>query len=307
ARPPAPGLPRDPRLHPPGARAAVRAGRPDAARRVPGASDGGQVARDDLHQGEHPHAGLVRGGRVAARGARALPLAARRAARPRRAHRRHRARAVALRGRDHDPHLRALGRRGARALRGRARDQRAHRPAPPVPDPRRPAHRAPAPRWLRGEAHRVGGGRQQHGQLLAQRRLPARLRAHAGLSGGVRPRSGDPGPGAARRARHPRARPARGGGGGARREHRRVGLDGAGGGAARARARVRWLHRRRCADGARHPRRDLPALPPRAPRGGGERGRARGAAEPRVGRGREPPPHPEGDHGRPAGRRRRGL
>ena len=55
---------------------------------------------------------------------------------------RHRARAVALRRRHHDPHLRAQRRRGAGALRLRPGDQRAHRPAASLPGARRPAHGA---------------------------------------------------------------------------------------------------------------------------------------------------------------------
>ena len=44
-------------------------------------------------------------------------------------------------------------------------------------------------------------------------------------------------------------------------------------------------------------RRDLPALPAGAPRRRSDRRGDRRSAEPRVGRGREPPAHPEGDHG----------
>ena len=69
----------------------------------------------------------------------------------------------------------------------------------------------------------------------------------------------------------------------------------------RARARVSWVHGRRRAHGARSARRDFPALPPRAPwRGSHGRGHRR-AAELRLGRGRQSPAHPEGDHGRADG------
>ena len=94
-------------------------------RRVPRAAARRQDARDDLRQELDPHPRLLRGRRLPARRARALPLVARHPARPRRADPRHRARALALPRRHHDPHLRSRRRRGAGALRDRSRSSTA--------------------------------------------------------------------------------------------------------------------------------------------------------------------------------------
>ena len=125
----------------------------------------------------------------------------------------------------------------------RARHQRAHRPAAPLPDPRRPAHRPRstsatiddkkyawigdgnnmANSWINA-AYRFGfeldlacpEGYEPADHLLARAQKAAKVRV-------VR----DPMEAATGRARH---------------QHRRLGVDGAGGGAEGARARVRRLH-----------------------------------------------------------------
>ena len=83
----------------------------------------------------------------------------------------------------------------------RAGHQRTHRSAASVPGPRRPAHGPTAPRHVRGQEGRVDRRRQQHGQLVDQRRVSVRLRARARVSGGLRPGPGDPRARATRRRR----------------------------------------------------------------------------------------------------------
>ena len=108
-------------------------------------------------------------------------------------------------------------------------DQRAHGSPPSVPGARRHPHRSPATRNVRGEEGRVDRRRQQHGELVDQRRVPARIRArrlHAR-------RATIPDPAILARAqreanvtfvRDPNEAAARR----ARREHRRLGVDGPG-------------------------------------------------------------------------------
>ena len=108
-------------------------------------------------------------------------------------------------------------------------------------------------RHVGGEEGGVDRRRQQHGQLLDQRRLSARLRADAGVSRGVRARRRRSWRARSARARAGarRARPGGGRDGRACRDDRRVGVDGPGGGAGGAGACVCGLHRRCVAHGAR--------------------------------------------------------
>ena len=119
----------------------------------------------------------------------AVPLAARRPARARRADPRHGTRAVALLRRHHDPHLRAPGRRGAGAVCARAGHQRAHRPAPPVPGARRPAHGARAARPSIADKRYawIGDGNNMANSWI-NAGLSLRLRPRARVPGGLRPR-----------------------------------------------------------------------------------------------------------------------
>ena len=100
-----------------------------------------------------------------------------------------------------------------------------------------------------------------------------------------------------------RARSDGGGAGRARHQHGRLGVDGAGARAEGSRASVQGIHREPGTDESGRQEGDLPPLSPRASRRGGVRRRDRRSAEPRLGRSRESPPHPEGDHGRADGRR----
>ena len=103
--------------------------------------------------------------------------------------------------------------------------------------------------------------------------------------------------GGADQGEHHRA-PRRGGGRGARGHHRRLGLDGAGGRVRGAPRGLQGLRRGRGADGAGRPGRDLPPLPARPPRRGGDARRcSEGPASPGVGRGREPAARAEGTDG----------
>ena len=70
-------------------------------------------------------------------------------------------------------------------------DQRAHRSAASLPGPGRPAHRAGDAGRLGREGRRLDRRRQQHGELLDQRRRQSRLRAPARLSRGLRAQPGD--------------------------------------------------------------------------------------------------------------------
>ena len=74
-------------------------------------------------------------------------------------------------------------------LRHGAGDQRPHRPAPSLPDPRRPAHGAAAARRLRGKKVAwIGDGNNMANSWLDAAGAP-RLRAPAGLPRGLRARS----------------------------------------------------------------------------------------------------------------------
>ena len=141
--------------------------------------------------------------------------------------------------------------RGDGRPRRRARRQRAHRRLPPVPDPRRPAHRA------RGQGHARRPDlrlrrrrRQQHGALLPPRR--ARSPGCTCASAPRRPTRRAPTSSPARRGHRRRAgrlgarhrRPRRGRAGRRRRRHRHLGLDGPGGRERRS-ARARRARSRR--------------------------------------------------------------
>ena len=166
---------------------------------------------DDLRPALDPDAGLVRARDQGARRRRGGLERQGHAARPRRDHRRYRARALALRRRDHDPHRPSRQARRAGRGRDRAGDQRPHRPLAPLPDHgRRDDLRGPSradPRPHAGLDRR----RQQRRHLLdpcgaalrlqAPPRLPAGARAQprgAGLGGGA-PGAGAAVRGAARR------------------------------------------------------------------------------------------------------------
>src|SRR5713101_7901751 len=145
-----------------------------------------------------------------------------------------------------------------------------------------------------GEAHRLDRRRQQHGEQLARSGGGARLRAAARLSRRVRaePREVRARVGADEGARD---RGSRGGGGRrARREHRRLGLDGPGDGGGGAAQRVQGVHGGRRADAARRSAGDLPALPPGASRRGSLQRRHRRETVARLGRSGEPAARPEG-------------
>ena len=171
-------------------------------RRGPGRAASGQVAGDGFPQEFHPHPGGLRGGHGPVGRAGALPLRRGHADRTRRAARRHRARPGALRGRHHDPHVRPGGGRATGPLGADPGHQRPHRPPAPVSAARRSHDHAGGVRaGVRRNSGRLDRGRKQHGQLLAERRVPSRLRAGAGVSPGPPP-STSPG----RRGRPPRAR-----------------------------------------------------------------------------------------------------
>src|SRR2546430_7162882 len=157
-----------------------------------------------------------------------------------------------------------------------------------------------------GQADRLGGRRQQHGEQLDRGGPGARVRAAAAVPGGSR-------------AEPPDLRPRQGGGGvhldhggtrgGDRRrprgEHGRVGLDGTGGGRRSAAQRIPGLPCGPRSHEARRSEGHFPALPPGAPwRRRGERG-ARGPAGAGVGRGGEPAARPEGSSRHAAGRMKR--
>src|SRR5918996_3347614 len=95
ARPLTPRLPGDPRLLRRRVAPTLRPRTDHVAGALHEEATGREIFGHDLHEVVHPYARVVRGGHLAARRTRALPLAARRAARTRRADRRHRARALA--------------------------------------------------------------------------------------------------------------------------------------------------------------------------------------------------------------------
>ena len=113
-------------------------------------------AGDDLREGKHAHAPVVRGRHAPARRLGDLPEHARLAARARRAGRGRGAGDLAHERHRHDPHLRAGDHRALRRQLARAGDQRADQRIPPVPDPRRHLHLHRASR-LRSRARRWPG------------------------------------------------------------------------------------------------------------------------------------------------------
>ena len=183
------------------ARAARAPARPDARAHLPQALD--------------ENARLVRGRDRTARRPRALPRGRRPPARPRRDDQGHGDRSRALPRRDHDPHLRPGGRRGARGARRHPGDQRAHRLRAPVPGTRRPDDDARAARPALGRAPRLPGRREQRVRLADGRRRALRNALRRRDAGGLRAgrRRGHRRP-ARRRAdgRHRRARPRSAGG-----------------------------------------------------------------------------------------------
>ena len=159
------------------------------------------------------------------------------------------------------------------ALRLGAGDQRPDRPPAPLPDPGRPASPSArtSARPATGEKVAWVGDGNNMAHSLAQRRVPAGLRAAPRLPRGVRARRRHPRPRRSERANDRRSR--------ATRARRCEGADvvntdvwasmGQEEEAEKRIARLRGLHRGRRADGARAARRDLPPLPPRPPRRGG--------------------------------------
>ena len=258
-RPEGPGLHEGRRLEPRRAPARPRPGRRAEARpegRRGAASPSGPDARDDLPEALDAHPRLLRGRHVAARRRRALPLRVGPAARPWRERQGHRARALALPRRDHDPHVRPGGRRGARPQRDDPGDQRPDGQLAPVPGARRRDDDPRAARPVRGRAAhlprrrqqrlRVADGRRGEARDALHRRGAARLRARRGRARRrAHRRRGD------RRGRARRQRPARG----ERRRrgllHRRLDEHGPGGGARAPPARPRRLRDHRRAAGAR--------------------------------------------------------
>ena len=171
---------------------------PTAARR--------QDARDDLREALDPHAGLLRRRHAPAR--RRVDHADRPgdAARPRRDHRRHRAGAVALCRRHHDPHARPRRADRARRARDRAGDQRPDAALASLPgDGRRDDVRGasrPDPRQDR----RLDRRRQQRADLLDARRRALRFPPAGRHPAGARTRRSGSSTGS--RARAPRSRSA---------------------------------------------------------------------------------------------------
>ena len=272
-------------------------GAPQAARaaRAPPGPD----ARDDLPEAVDAHPGLVRGRHRRARRLRALPLRERPPARARRDDQGHGERPRALPGRDHDPHLRAGGRRAARRARRHPGDQRADRLRASMPGTRRPDDDPRAARPALRRAARLSRRRKQRLRLADGRRDPLRdavRRRHAqGLRAGRE--RGHRGPAGGRAdGRNGRARPRRQGGRprGGRPLHGRLDEHGPGEGVRPAAQGPRRLPDRRRAALAREPRRDRAPLPSGALRRGDHRGGPVRAALGRLGPGREPLARPEG-------------
>ena len=185
-----------------------------AARHASGARAG-----HGLREGVDAHARQLRDRDVRARRPRAVPADAGLAAGARRADPRHRARAVGLLPRDHDPDVRPGARRRAGRVRDGAGDQRADRPAASLPGARRSADgRAAFRRRRRRRRRRAGGAsralrldrrRQQHGELLDRGGRDPRPGSGARLSARARARRRDLRARARNRARAHHASPAR--------------------------------------------------------------------------------------------------
>ena len=165
-----------------------------------GAAARRQDAGDDLRQAVDPHARLVRRRHAPARRRDHRADRPGNAARPRRDHRRHRARAVALCRCHHDPHPRARHAARARAVRHRAGDQRADAALASLPDHGR-RHDL---RGARGPDPRPQGGvdrrRQQRAHLVDARRAAVRVRARGRDAAGARAEAQAAGLGQVRRA-----------------------------------------------------------------------------------------------------------
>ena len=145
-----------------------------------------------------------------------------------------------------------------------AGDQWPHRSAPSLPGPRRPVHR---PENLGGWDGKVvawvgDGNNMANSWINAAGTLGFELRL--ACPEGYEPDSRRARSQSRRRHDHRDRRPARGSPWGARREYRRLGLDGSGGGAGGARAGVRGLYRGRAAHAPRRSRRrsSSTAFPP---------------------------------------------
>ena len=165
-----------------------------ARQRRPRQAVGRQDARHDLREALDPHPRVVRGRHARARRPDDHAGPRRHPARPRRDHRRHRARAQPLRRHHHDAHDGRGETPRDGQVRDRAGDQRPHRQDASLPaDGRRDDLRG-ASRRHPGQGDRLVGRRQQHGdeldpcrravRLRAARRLPARAQA-AGRRAGV--------------------------------------------------------------------------------------------------------------------------
>ena len=245
----------------------------------------------------------VRGRDRRARRHGALPPGRRAPARARRELPRHGARALALRQRPPDPHVRPGRGRHVRRARVDPRDQRAHGPRAPAPGARGRDDDPRAVRRPRGRSARLPRRRQQRLPFAdADRRRgsgctsspPARpatsrpptvvaaAAADAAASGGSVALTTDPLEGAdAADVLYTDVWTSMG-----QEEEREP-----------AAARPRALQPRRRAAVGREPRGRRDALPARPRRRGDQRGRALRAAVARLGAGREPPAHPEGADG----------
>ena len=142
---------------------------------------GRQDARHDLREALDTHPRVVRGRHARARRPDDHAGPHRHPARPRRDHRRHRARALPLRRHHHDAHDRRGETPRDGQVRDRAGDQRPHRQDASLPaDGRRDDLRG-ASRRHPGQGGRLVGRRQQHGDELDPCRRAVRLRAARGL------------------------------------------------------------------------------------------------------------------------------
>ena len=157
---------------------AMKARRESAGERAREQGARRQDAGDDLRQALDPHAGVVRRRHAPARRRGHPADRAGDAARARRDHRRHRARALALCRHHHDPHARPRDGDRARALRHRACDQRADPALASLPGAGRRPHLRGASRADPGQDRRLDRRCQQRARLLDARgralRVPAR-------------------------------------------------------------------------------------------------------------------------------------